>query len=86
MKIKVLHIVEAFGGGVFTFLVDLLNKTSEKCEVVLACSIREQTPDNYKKYLSKSIKVIELKNGTRKVNFMKDIRLTKEIYQIIKQE
>ena len=86
MKVKVLHIVEAFGGGVFTFLVDLLNKTSEKCEIVLACSIREQTPDDYKKYLSSNIKIIELKNGIRKINFVKDIKLTKEIYEIIKRE
>ena len=40
MKKKVLHIVEAFGGGVFTFMVDLVNNICDEYDVILACSIR----------------------------------------------
>ena len=53
---KVMHIVEAFGGGVFTFMVDLLNSIIEEYDVILVCSIRPQTPNNYVDYLDKSIK------------------------------
>ena len=68
MKKKVLHIVEAFGGGVFTFLVDLVNSTCDEYEVVLACSIRPQTPKNYKEYIDKRVKIIELKSGVRDIS------------------
>ena len=37
-KKKILHLVEAFGGGVFTFLVELSNSMSEDYEIVIAYS------------------------------------------------
>ena len=82
---KVLHVVEAFGGGVFSFLVDLLNAMSDEYEVVLACSTRPQTPKDYKDYFDKRIKIIELKNGERSIGY-KDIKLYLEIRKIIKDE
>lgn len=86
MKKKVLHIVEAFGGGIFTFMVDLINSTTNDYEIVLACSIRPQTPDNYKDYFNKDVKIIELENGGRNINPKKDIKLFFEIKKIIKAE
>ena len=53
-KKKVLHIVEAFGGGVFTILVDLINGLSRKYEIVVAYSLRPQTPKNFEEYFDKS--------------------------------
>ena len=82
---KVMHIVEAFGGGVFTFMVDLLNSITEEYDVILVCSIRPQTPNNYIDYLDKSIKIIELKNGGRNIG-IKDFKLYFEIKEIIKRE
>ena len=82
---KVLHVVEAFGGGVFTFLVDLLNAMANEYEVVLACSTRPQTPENYKDYFDKRIKIIELKYGERSIGY-KDFKLYLEIRKIIKEE
>lgn len=82
---KVMHIVEAFGGGVFTFMVDLLNSMVEEYNVVLVCAIRPQTPKDYKYYLDKSIKIIELKNGERSIG-IKDFKLYFEIRKIIKEE
>lgn len=82
---KVMHIVEAFGGGVFTFMVDLLNSLIEEYNVILVCSIRPQTPSNYADYLDKNIKIIELKNGGRSIG-IKDFKLYFEIREIIKKE
>ena len=59
-KKKVMHIVEAFGGGIFTFLTDLLNDLVNDYEVIVAYSLREQTPQNFKKYFDKNIKFIEI--------------------------
>lgn len=83
---KVLYVVEAFGGGVFTFMVDLINSLSNDYEVVLACSVRPQTPKNYKEYLSNKVKVIELQNGERNISLKKDLKLFFEINLLIKEE
>ena len=40
MKKKVLHIVEAFGGGIFSMLSDLLNELGDEYEIVVAYSLR----------------------------------------------
>ncbi len=86
MKKNVLHVVEAFGGGVFTFLVDLLNATSDDYNITLACAIRPQTPDNYQDYFNSNIKIIELKEGGRNINPIKDIKFFNEVKSIIRQE
>ena len=36
MKKKVLHIVESFGSGVFSFLVDLVNGTDDDFDITIA--------------------------------------------------
>lgn len=86
MKEKVLHIVEAFGGGVFTFLVDLINSTCDEYDIVLACSIRPQTPTNYKSYIDKRVKIIELESGVRNISITKDLKSFFEIKRLIKNE
>lgn len=85
-KKKVLHIVEAFGGGVFTVLCDLVNGLSDEFEVVIAYSFRPQTPKDFKKYFNGNIKFIEVKNFTRSINFKKDIKALKEVRNIVKKE
>lgn len=85
-KKKVLHIVEAFGGGVFTMLVDLINGLSKDFDVIIAYGKRKQTSKNFKSYFNKNIKFIEVKNFTRSINPKKDISALKEIKNIIKKE
>lgn len=84
-KKKILHLVEAFGGGVFTFLVELSNSMSEDYEIVIAYAKRNQTPENFKEYFNKNIKFIEVKNFTRSIG-VNDFKACKEVKQIIKQE
>lgn len=86
MKKKILHIVEAFGGGIFSFLVDLINNTSDEYEIVVAYSIREQTPENFEKYFSNNVKFIRVENFTRAISLKKDIKAFWEIKKIIKKE
>lgn len=85
-KTKILHIVEAFGGGVFSFFVDLINNTSEDFEIVIAYSVRNQTPEDFKKYFKRDVKFIEVKNFTRSVNPIKDLKAFFELKKIIKKE
>lgn len=83
---KILHIVEAFGGGIFTMLNDLSNGVCNEYEVVIAYSVRKETPQNFKNLFDKQIKFIEVKNFTRNINFIKDIKTLKELNKIIKEE
>lgn len=85
-KKKVLEVVEAFGGGVFTMINDLTNELSNKYEIVIAYQIRPQTPKEFKKMFNKNIRFIEVKNFTRNLNPIKDIKAFIELKKIIKKE
>ena len=84
-KKKILHIVEAFGGGIFSFLVDLINATADEFEIVIAYGKREQTPKNFKEYFNHNVKFIEVENFIRSINLKQDIKAFIEIKKIIKE-
>lgn len=84
-KVKVLHIVESFGGGVFSFLVDLVNSTSYNYDITIAYGVRKETPDNFKEYFNKNVKFVEIKNFTRDINLKKDLKAIKEVRKIVKE-
>lgn len=83
---KVLHIVESFGSGVFSFLVDLINGTDDEFDITVAYGIREETLDNFKEYFSNKIRFVPVKNFTRNINLKKDLKALKEIKKIVKEE
>lgn len=85
MKKKVLHIVEAFGGGVFTYLTALANNTCEEFDVTIACTIRPQTPENFERFLDPRVHVIRMEHQQRSINLRKDLRGAKEIREIVKR-
>lgn len=72
-KKKILYIVEAMGGGVFTYIVDLANELVNKYDMYIAYAVRKQTPKNYKDYFDKRIHLIEVKSFGRAINPIKDI-------------
>ena len=81
-KKKILFIVEAMGGGVFTYIVDLANELVKDFDMYVAYAVRPQTPPNYKEYFDNRIHLIEVKNFTRSVNPAKDIKAFHEIKKI----
>lgn len=85
LKKKILHIVEAMGGGVFTYIVDLVNQLCDEYDVYIAYAIRPQTPLDYRDYFDKSIKLIEVKNFRSYVNLTKDVKAFFEIRRIVKE-
>ena len=84
-KKKVLFIVEAMGGGVFTYIVDLANELVNEYDMYIAYAVRKQTPENYRDYFDKRIKLIEVKNFNRSINPVKDIKAFFEIKNIAKR-
>ena len=82
VKKKILFIVEAMGGGVFTYIVDLANELVNTYEMYIAYAIRKQTPDDYRNYFDKRIKLIEVDSFTRSINPANDIKAFFEIKKI----
>ena len=81
-KKKILYVVEAFGGGLFTYIVDLVNELSNQYDFTIAYAIRSQTPENFKEYFDSSVKFIEIKNFTRGVNLIKDLKAVSELDKV----
>ena len=81
-KKKILYIVEAMGGGVFTYIVDLANELVHSYDIYIAYAVRKQTPSNYKDYFDKRIHLIKVKNFGRAINATKDIAAFFEIRKI----
>lgn len=84
-KKKILYFVEAFGGGIFTYLCNLSNQLCEDFDIYIAYGIRNQTPKNFEKYFDKSVHLIHVKNYQREVSFSKDLAAYKEMQDIIKK-
>lgn len=86
MKKKVLHIVESFASGVFSFLIDLVNSLDDDYEIVIAYGERKETPENFKESFNNKIRFIKVENFTRSINPVKDLKAFFEIKKIIKEE
>lgn len=84
-KKKILFIVEAMGGGVFTYIVDLANELSDHYEMYVAYGLRSQTPGDYENYFNKNVHLIEVENFTREISLKKDIKAFFEIKRIAKK-
>ena len=84
-KKRILFIVEAMGGGVFTYIVNLANELVDIYDMYIAYAVREQTPPDYKEYFDKRIHLIEVKNFKRSINPIKDIKAFIEIKSIVKK-
>ncbi len=83
---KVLHIVEAFGGGIFSVLLDLTNKMVDEFDISIAYAVRAETPRDFKNYFDKRIKFIKIENFTRNISPQQDIKALKEIKKAVKEE
>ena len=59
---KILFIVEAMGGGVFTYIVDLANELVNSYDMYIAYAVRKQTPKDFKEYFDKRIHLIKVEN------------------------
>ncbi len=80
-KPKILFIVEAMGGGVFTYIVDLSNLLINDFDIYIAYAIRNQTPQDFQDYFDKRIHLIKVEHFTRRVG-INDLKAFFEIRKI----
>lgn len=84
-KKKILYIVEAMGGGVFTYIVDLANELVNEFDMYIAYAVRPQTPLNYKEYFDKRIHLIEVKSFCREIKPAQELKAIKEVKAIAEE-
>lgn len=84
-KKKILYVVEALGGGVFTYIVDLANELVNEFDMYIAYAVRPQTPSNYKEYFDKRINLIEVKSFCREIKPAQELKAIKEVKPIAEE-
>lgn len=82
MRKKILYVVEAMGGGIFSYIVDLANELVESYDIYIAYAVRDQTPLDYRNYFDKRIHLIEIESFTRSINPYKDVKAFIELRRI----
>ena len=82
---KMMHIVEAFGGGVYSFLTELCNSLTDEYEIIIVYSERKETPKNFIKDFDEKIKFINIEMK-RSINPFKNIKSLIKLKRIIKEK
>lgn len=82
---KIVHVVECFAGGVFSFLSNLTNELDKEEYIVIYGTNRENTPKNFKDLFNKNVKFIEWKTAQREMNPLQDIKALYELFTILKK-
>lgn len=82
---KVVHVVECFAGGVFSFLSNLTNELDKEDYIVIYGTNRNNTPNNFKEKFPLNTKFIPWKNASRSLNPLKDLKALWELYTILKK-
>ena len=83
-KAKLLIIVEAFAGGIYTYLNGLLNNVADEYDITVLYALRSQTPKNFEKDFDRRIKFIRSKYLKRSIG-PHDFKAFFEIRKVVKQ-
>ena len=79
---RLLFVVEAMGGGVFTYIVSLANRLVESYDVYLAYAVRPQTPEDFRDFFDSRVHLIEVKDFVRQISPRQDLRALRELVRI----
>ena len=81
----ILHIAEAFGGGIVTFIANLAN---EQCKgyyrVIIAHGIRKETHANYRDFFDERVELIKVEHFQQDINLLSEWKAICELRTIIK--
>lgn len=79
----IMHIAEAFGGGIVTFLANLANQQVEHYNVIIVHGMRPETHANYKDFFDPRIKLVKVRNFRQKINLYYEIKAIIELRKLI---
>lgn len=80
---KIVYIVESFGGGVFSYLVDLTSGLVDTYKIYVLYGLRDETPIRFEKYFDNRIVFIRINNFRRNLNLIDDMKAYSEIKKSI---
>lgn len=80
----IMHIAEAFGGGIVTFLANLANEQAEHYHVIIVHGIRPETHANYKDFFDPRIKLVKAKNFRQQISLMCELKAISELRELIR--
>lgn len=82
---KIIHVVECFAGGVFSFLSNLTNELDKEEYIIIYGTNREEIPINFREKFPLNTKFIPWKSASRSINPLNDIKALWELYIILKK-
>lgn len=82
---KILHIVECFGGGVYDFIKNITSEMTEE-EITILYGDRGNLKEDFKKDFDDNIKFIKWNNAQRELSLSKDSKALIELIKVLKKE
>ena len=82
---KLLFVCESFGGGTFSYLQELVSSVSDRYDIYIAHSMREETPEDYKSKFAEDVKFIRLENFKREIGLVSELKAATELRRIVKE-
>lgn len=82
---KILHVIECFSGGVYDFVRDFINETSN-CNHTILYGKRETIKNNFKDEFRENINFVLWKNAKREISLKNDFLALKELLNLLKKE
>lgn len=81
-KIKVLHVAEAFEGGIITLLQSITNGTSDDFQHYILYNRRKRSPKEPEALFKPGIKLVQSKHLTREISPFADLAAIKELRKV----
>ena len=81
----IMHIAEAFGGGIVTFLANLANQQVEHYHVVIVHGIRPETHKNYKDFFDPRVQFVLVRHFNQRIHFGAELKALKELRGLIRE-
>lgn len=80
----IMHIAEAFGGGIVTFLANLANEQVSHYNVIIVHGIRPETHANYRDFFDPRVKLVKAKNFRQQIGLWHEMKSILELREYIK--
>ncbi|MBC6679566.1 glycosyltransferase [Zhenpiania hominis] len=78
-KIKVLHIVEAFAGGMISVIQGIVNNTNKSFQHYILFNIRKESPKVPEDFFKKDVILIPARHLIREIDLSEDIKAISEV-------
>lgn len=86
MKIKLVHVVECFAGGVLDFLSEFINAMPlDRYEIIVIHGSRNDTPANFRERFPSEVVFYSWKFSSREISFIKDLKALISLISVVRE-